>query len=484
MTEFISNIQDVKNESWNLVKCCLEKDIDIEKIFIQKEGKDFLDIVYKNRKIAKFQWNYESNGTYNNLLTHYLKYFFIKILNYTKNKGLDRDSTALKVFFDEKFDLLEKEVLLSDSFNYLLLIPTFGAIFPSGIKEFILDSNHLLKDITDIDQPYNLKSFKETPKSWKHYTLDKPNASLEVKFSLNKKLSNDTPYEEGLTPFYPSGLYSNRDIFNEKLKSIHDFFICYGEKYSPGFFTFGDVYFAELPPFSQSYKHMKCYTYYGFPPPQRQLYLEYPGKAKQPIDWKKMWKKNYNNFYQTFYSYDITFADVENFRYAMDVLVAIRNIPYSNVSNFLLVSTLEGLLFLDSIKNKLKLSKGDKKNTVTKTFVEISADNNEYWQWIFPRKYPLKPPLKSFATKQDLEDFIISCFIYRNNIAHPEKKIPINLKPKHLIPPSSKESEEFILERLISQVFPSFLIFLIRTWLKKGFKSRTDWEIYLKSLFP
>ena len=484
MTEFISKIQDVKDKSWKLIKFFLEIDKDIKRIFLEKEGKNFLGEVYKSPKIVKYQWNYESDGTHNILLTHYLRHFFITILGFAKRKGLSQDSSELIRFFDEKFQLLEKEVLLSDSFNYLLLIPTFGAILPSGEKEFILDSDHLIKDIIDVDQPYNIESFKETPKSWKHYSLDTPNAALEIKFCLKKRTSNDKPYEEGITPSYPSGFYSNKTIFNEKLKSIHDFFICYGDKYTPGFFTFGDVYYAELPPFSQSYKYMTCYTYYGFPPPQSQLYLEFPDKSVKSIDWKDMWNKYYNDFYQTFYSYDITFTDVENFKYTMDVLVAIRNIPYPNVSNFLLISTLEGLLFLDSIKNKIKLPKGDKKNTVAKTFVEISEDNNEYWQWIFQRKYPLNTPLNSFATRQDLEDFILSCFNYRNNIAHPEKKVPIKLSPRHLIPPLSNEPDEFILEKLISQVFPSFLIFLIRVWLKKGFKIRTDWDSYLVHLFP
>lgn len=495
MTEFNSKIQDVKDKSWKLIKFYLETDKDIEKAFLEKEGKEFLEEVYKNLKIAKYQWNYESNGTQNLLESHYFRHFFITILGFARSKKLNQDSSELKGFFDEKFHLLEKEVLLSDSFNYLLLIPTFGAIFPIGDKEFILDSDHLLKDIADVDQPYNLSSFKETPKSWKHYSLNKPNAALEVKFSMKKRTSSDNPYEVGITPSYPSGIHSNKDIFNEKLKSIHDFFICYGDKYSPGFFTFGDVYYAELPPFSQSYRYMTCYTYYGFPPPLRQLYLEFPDNSVKSIDWKDMWNRYYDKFYETFYSYDITFTDVENFRYAMDVLVAIRNIPYSNVSNFLLISTFEGILYHKDIYKKLnrqlsryslanRISKNNNRVPCTKAFLEICEDQKEYWQWIFQRNYPLETPLKNFVIKQDLEDFINSCFDYRNKIAHPEITALIQLKPRHLIPPLSTEPEEFILEKLISQVFPSFLIFLIRIWLRKGFKIRTDWDSYIDNLFP
>ena len=130
------------------------------------------------------------------------------------------------------------------------------------------------------------------------------------------------------------------------------------------------------------------------------------------------------------------------------------------------------------------ISKNNNRTPCTKAFLEICEDQKEYWQWIFQRNYPLKTLLNNFATKQDLEDFIYSCFDYRNKIAHPEITNPIQLKPKHLIAPLSNDPEEFILERLISRVFPSFLIFLIRIWLKKGFKIRTEWDYYINNLFP
>ncbi len=495
MQVFNSNIQDIKDESWKLIEFYLETDKEIKNILLEKEGKFFLDKVKKNQKIAVYQWNYESNGTHNLLQSHYFKHFFFTIQGFAKKKGLNKDSSELIRFFEEKFDILEKEVLLSDSFDYLLLIPTFGAKFPVGDKEFILDSNHIIMDITDIDKPYNISSFKETPKSWKQYWSDQPKALMEVKFSLKKRTLKEKPYEESITPSYPSSSYSHKDIFNEKLKSIHDFFICYGRKFDPAFFTFGDIYFAILPPFSQGYNYKNCYTYYGFPPPQRELYLDFPDKSQYHIDWKDVWNSNYNNFYETFYSYDITLKDVKSFRYAMDILVAIRNIPYSNVSNFLLISTFEGLLYHKDIYKKLnsklskysltkRISKNNNRIPCTKAFLEICGEQKEYWQWIFQRNYPLKAPLNNFTTKKDLEDFIDSCFDYRNKIAHPEITNPIQIKPIYLIAPLSKDPEEFILERLISQVFPSFLIFLIRIWLKKGFKIRAEWDSYINNLFP
>ncbi len=240
---------------------------------------------------------------------------------------------------------------------------------------------------------------------------------------------------------------------------------------------------------------MTCYTYYGFPPPQRELYLDFPDKSVNSFDWKKIWNKNYSKFFETFYYYEIRFSDVQNFRYAMDVLVAVRNIPYSNISDFLLISTFEGLLHHKDIYKKLnsqltkyslpkKISKYNNRIPCIKAFLEICEDQKEYWQWIFQRNYPLNNPLNNFATKHDLEEFLESSFDYRNKIAHPEITNPIQLKPRQLIPPSSKEPEEFTLEKLISHVFPSFLIFLIRIWLVKGFKTRTDWDSYIDSLFP
>ncbi len=472
------------DKSWDFLCYYLETEKEINVILLEQHGKDFLDLVYKHNKIAAFQWKYKSNGNIHNILqTHYFPHFFKTIKNFARSKECEKNSPELNQYFNEQFKILETEILLSSSFNYFLVIPTFGVKFPVDEKEFVLDSNHLLKDITEEDVPYGIPSFKETPKSWKQYYSVKVEHVLEVNFSLKKKLSSEQAYERNMTPSYPTSSFGRGDMFNEKLKSVHDFFILFGDKYDPGYFTFGDKYYAKLPPFSQSYDYMTCYTYYGFPPPQRELYLEYPDTIVNPKDWRDVWKNNYNDYYKTFYSYNIQIADVENFRYALEVLVTIRNIPYIHVNNFLLVSTLEGLLFLDSIKIRLRIG-GGKKASVAKIFAEVSEVNHEYWQWIFQRNYPLSTPLNSFATKQDLEEFIIASFNYRNNIAHPENRVPVQLIPHYLFPPGSGESEEFILERLISQVFPSFLMFLTRVWVNEKLKTRADWEAYLENLFP
>ncbi|KKN14015.1 hypothetical protein LCGC14_1000540, partial [marine sediment metagenome] len=147
---------------------------------------------------------------FNTLLTIFSK----KVPEPEAGSRIVESSNEIK--FDEQFKILERGILLSSSFNYLLLIPTFGAKFPVGEKKFVLDSDHILRDITGLENPYNIPSFKETPKYWKRYYSDKVEQVLEVNFSLEKRLSNNQPYEKNMTPSYPTSSFG-RDIFNEKL---------------------------------------------------------------------------------------------------------------------------------------------------------------------------------------------------------------------------------------------------------------------------
>jgi len=144
---------------------------------------------------------------------------------------------------------------------------------------------------------------------------------------------------------------------------------------------------------------------------------------------------------------------------------------------------LEGLLYKEEIGIKLGYGKYNKKDPIADIFVAISEDQGNFWQHIFQIKYPLSLPLNSFSTKNDLREFIICAFNYRNNIAHPEKKIPTKIKPSYLQPISLQSTEEYTLNLLITDNFPLFLIFLIRTWINEKCKNIDDWYKYLKGLF-
>ncbi len=196
------------------------------------------------------------------------------------------------------------------------------------------------------------------------------------------------------------------------------------------------------------------------------------------------------DFYNNFYHSATSLQENDIFRYALEVLRTFINIPYDLIQNFLLISTFEGLLYQRDVYKSLNthkikftitndVTKHNKRVPCTKVFLEIYQDQKEYWQYIFQNKYPLAASLKEFKTKADLEYFINLSFTYRNNIAHPENIKPINIKEEYLYPHSTMEQ---ILSHFIKENFPFFILFLLRTWLKKGFKTKTEWYHYILNL--
>ena len=88
-----------------------------------------------------------------------------------------------------------------------------------------------------------------------------------------------------------------------------------------------------------------------------------------------------------------------------------------------------------------------------------------------------------YFTESDLENFIISAYQYRNNIAHPQLRLDIDYEPKFLYNNEPEERYEYILATLISEWFKKFLRFLINTWVKKDIKTQNEWYTYIDSLF-
>ena len=78
-----------------------------------------------------------------------------------------------------------------------------------------------------------------------------------------------------------------------------------------------------------------------------------------------------------------------------------------------------------------------------------------------------------------MKELLGCAYDYRNNIAHPKKIKTIKLKPKSLHPPLSNESDEKILEGVISRNFHLFILFLLKTWVKKKLKNVDEWMDYL-----
>ena len=97
-----------------------------ERIFSESRGKKFLIELNNNSNIAKFQWNYESNGIHNLLDHYYIPTFFKKMTRIATDHKIDKtlvdSSSILKELFEEQFSVLEKDILLSDSFQYTIWI--------------------------------------------------------------------------------------------------------------------------------------------------------------------------------------------------------------------------------------------------------------------------------------------------------------------------------------------------------------------------
>lgn len=486
----MTKIPEIKAEIWTVLTGIIKNNYSIDNFFSLDIGKELIEKILDNQDIARYQWNYESNGIHNLLEHYYLKNFFFDMKLFLENNSIKinfENSKDFASFFNLKFEQLEIEILLSPSFRYILLIPTFRILFPKDTKTIELDDRHFIKNINDEDQPYNedynINNFKELPKFWPRIREDPPNASFEVIFEYKKRLANEKPYY-GYIP--PAPMNSDQYIcpIFEKVKSIYDFFLVYHYYPDNVIFTFGENYYIILPPYSTHPKDprkniSKESTINYFPLSHGYLSLK---ETEKKDYWKDKWNLHYQKFYSKFYTDTEGREDLRVFKYTFDVLRTLRRIIYPQVKNFLLISTLEGLLYKEEIGNKLGFGNYNKKDPVADTFIAISEAQGKFWQHIFQIKYPLTQPLNSFSTKNDLREFIICTFNYRNNIAHPEKKIPTKIKPSYLQPISSFSTEECTLNLLITDNFPLFLIFLIRTWINEKCKNIDDWYKYLKGL--
>ncbi|MBY9006523.1 MAG: hypothetical protein KGD63_07170 [Candidatus Lokiarchaeota archaeon] len=486
-----TKIPKIKEKTLELVYTFINDKTIQKQIFLESIGKEFLEYVLSDPLISIYQWKYESNGIHSLLEGYFLKNFLFKLIIFRNINKIDevKESTIFNEYFEEQFSILENKILLSEFFDYQIYIPTFEIYLPEGVEEIVFDDKHKIINIPNEIEPYTIKDFKKPSSQWdQDSSKKKANCSFEISISIKKRVVSDDPYNESFTPTAPMDSRSSYNIFGEKVKSIYDFFFIYKKDfYYPGIFTFGDKYYIKLPPFSLEDEIFNNYIFSIFPPPRTQMRLDRPNIGNNIEEWKSFWKDKYNTFYQKYNPESAVFENNGIFRYVLDILRTVNNVPYPEVNNFLLVSTLEGLLFLEKIKKKIKkqlnLNCLDKKTTVAKTFVEVCDDQHKYWQEIFLLKYSSKTPLISFKTKDDLEQLIISCFKHRNNIAHPEKKNPVPLKPSYLNPPEWNEKDKFIIEGIINRHFTLFLSFLIRTWLDKGFSTRKDWYTYLLSLF-
>jgi len=484
-----SRIPDIKEQMWDLLVFYLENYKKNFDIFKTSEGTKFLSILLAREDINKYQWKVKGNVEYS-MLEIYIKHFLESFLVYYI-KSIQNPKDSVKVskefinsqeladFYETQFNLLEEEVLLCPKFVYKILIPTFRIYFPEDREYIEFDSDHRIRNIYGKELPYGndyfISKFKEAPQYWFPYgsspgSIDKANVSFEVLIAIKKKLSSESPYNEAIfVPYAPLGIVEP-DFFNEKVLSIFDFFTCFSPEFKYLPFTFSHKYYIELPPFSQSYKYLSKIIINRFPYPAGMLSLK---KEKNINTWISCWNNHYFEFFKKYYNVVPNQEHSDIFRYTLETIRTIDNIQYLKLKNFLLVSTLEGILFVDSVKNKLNSTGSSKKDVMAKVFAKISTINNMKWLY----------RIGKYFTESDLENFIISAYQYRNNIAHPQKRLGITFEPKFLYTNEPEERFEYVLATLISEWFKKFLRFLVNIWVKKNIKTQNEWYIYIDSLF-
>lgn len=152
------------------------------------------------------------------------------------------------------------------------------------------------------------------------------------------------------------------------------------------------------------------------------------------------------------------------------------------MQNFLLISTLEGLLYVESFKNALKKKGLSKKHVMGEVFTRISADRKKKWRFLVKEGYfkDLEFDQKSHDT--DIKKFIISAYQYRNNIAHPEERRDIQFEPHYFYDNEIPQRYEYLLVMKISEWFKKFLRFLLNTWVTKRIGNQEEWYNYIESL--
>ncbi len=474
MTIIGTKIPDVKDLLWKITLQAFNNKLLLNNLFSTEIGKLLIGKLELETEISKFQWNYKSNGSSNLLQSYFIPHFLVKCLNIV-NSQFNK--------FSKLFEILENEILLSNNFTYRLKIPIFRVWFPENVKIINFDKNHHLRDIRDVKLPYGdkkpLNTFKNIPRSWSRFREEQPEASFEIEMKIPKRLNHEAAYEHNFTPTAPFNPLEGTNPILEKVRSLYAFFLTYNPLYSILPFTMGDKFFVVLPPFSLDHQDFTIYTYNEFPPPNGVLDLKTNNKLN---DWKECWKNNYSDFYKRYYRWIKVDEDIRIFRYALEVLSIIHRIQYVKIKNFLIISTLEGLLFHKKIKKKLKITTNEKRRSVIHAFCKVCGDQKEYWQFIFQRNYPLKIKLNSFKTEKGLKELLGCAYDYRNNIAHPKRIKIIKIKPRSLRPPLSSESDEKLLEGIISRNFHLFILFLLKTWIKKKFNNVDEWMDYLLSI--
>lgn len=452
-----------------------------QRIFKEETGNQFLEDLLQIPEIGRFQWKAEAGQLFN-MLPRYLENFLIDLIIFTNKNSLNTktkedliDSDIFKVYFNNQYDRLESEVFLDEYFRYKILIPAFGILL-KDTKMIVLDPNYIIRNITDIESPYGnhpiMDNFKKQPLFWTERREQQKwereaQASIEVSYNKKKRQNDEAPYS--VMPYYPL-IDRGKEIFDEIIYCIHDFFMLYSDRHEFVPFSLSHYYWVEPPPFSDIYPYLKGYIYHSFPPPRAYLRL-YEEKIKE--HWIKTWNAHFRWFYDTFYCQNKDLEPKRIFRYAVNTLRSLSNIQYADLRIFISVSTLEGLLYKESIGIDLGYNRRNKQSPIIAMFRKITENQGKAW---------IQFDAAEKTSGRDLLNFFKDAFIMRNNIAHPEKFNTPKFLPSYLYEGIPSNFYLGKLKEYIQIYFKEFLWFLLKVWIEKKILTKEQWFAYLKIL--
>ncbi|MHA1376390.1 MAG: hypothetical protein ACTSR7_19095 [Promethearchaeota archaeon] len=339
-----------------------------------------------------------------------------------------------------------------------------------------LDSNHIIKNITDVESPYGnhpiINNFKKPPLFWterreqQHWERDSQ-TSIEISYIQEKRQNNEAPYS--IIPYNPILGYKEKELFDEMTFSIYDFFLLYSDRHGFDPFSVSHYYWVEPPPFSDVNQFsdmrffLKGYIYHSFPPPRAFLRLF---EEKPREFWTSCWNAHYTWFYNAFYGQDRDLDSKRIFRYAINTLRSLSNIQHADLRVFILVSTLEGLLYKKSIGIDLGYSSYNKQAPIIAIFKKITKDQGKAW---------IQFDNEDTSSLSNLTNFLKDAFTMRNNIAHPEKFNNPKYLPIHFYHGIPSKYHLGKLKEHIQFNFKEFLWFLLKICIYKKIRTNEQW---------
>ncbi len=438
--------------------------------------------------VGEYQWNYQEQGTTKCLLREifdHLKYE-LPLRSRTADRFI-RNVYLTELhqrFNDFIYDLWK--TLSEPNFSFLIYIPTFGINFMTIWDPIELDGDHRILPKEQVQGIFIPAKVSKPPAFWGAYNLtygsnnDAP-GYFELRIEIPKRHKQEDPYQRSpldLSSSNPSRMYGS--IFDSEILKIWIFsrlYLTLDNKY----LSFGDSYLIHTSPFCSSLGGDVYFCLAQFPQVNSTMAIS---KDEQRNQLRDVWQSLFSHFSSY---YDLP-GSQEVTSFAVETLRTIPNIPYPDIRLVLHVFAFEHLLYLKKVERKLEQQKTSRtlpqelqirigsnvspgnKWPVAWVFYKLSNFFNESWQ-AFTSGNPL----------EEIMDFIVTAFNYRNEIAH--RISQMNTISKFL--PGRLYQEPNLADRikelyfLVDHWFPLFITFILKFLYMLQPQNGFDWDDFI-----